>query len=144
MWIGSLYKNGPIFAWVVSIHLLILNQITQRGISDTTLLELTNIRQIWTGEAKQGSIKYYFLSFWYDSTWDWTPVCQTIGKHSTQGKIVAFIGILWVQTTKIISCICSLSCIIIFFSLSLYIITACLCSNANVFTRTLFITEKNA
>ena len=32
--------------------------------------------------AKQGSIKYHFLSLWYDSTWDWTPVSQTIGKHS--------------------------------------------------------------
>ena len=30
--------------------------------------------------VKQGGIKYYFLSFWYDSTWDWT---QTIGEHST-------------------------------------------------------------
>ena len=34
--------------------------------------------------AKQGSIKYHFLSLWYDSTWDWTLVFQTIGKHSTQ------------------------------------------------------------
>ena len=33
--------------------------------------------------AKQGGIKYYILSLWYDSTWDWTPVCLTIGKHST-------------------------------------------------------------
>ena len=33
--------------------------------------------------AKQGGIKYHFLSFWYDSTWDWTPVFQNIGKHST-------------------------------------------------------------
>ena len=24
--------------------------------------------------VKQGSIKYHFLSFWYDSTWDWTLV----------------------------------------------------------------------
>ena len=23
------------------------------------------------------------ISFWYDSTWDWTPVFQTIGEHST-------------------------------------------------------------
>ena len=33
--------------------------------------------------VKQGGIKYYFLSLWYDSTWDWIPVSQTIGKHST-------------------------------------------------------------
>ena len=34
--------------------------------------------------VKQGSIKYYFfLSLWYDSTWDWTPISQTIGEHST-------------------------------------------------------------
>ena len=28
--------------------------------------------------VKQGGIKYHFLSLWYDSTWDWTPVFQTI------------------------------------------------------------------
>ena len=33
--------------------------------------------------AKQGGIKYHFLSLWYDLTWDWTPVSRTIGKHST-------------------------------------------------------------
>ena len=27
---------------------------------------------------KQGSIKYHFLSLWYDLTWDWTPVSQVI------------------------------------------------------------------
>ena len=33
--------------------------------------------------VKQGGIKYYFLSlWWYDSTWDWTPVSWAIGKHS--------------------------------------------------------------
>ena len=26
-------------------------------------------------------IKYHFLSLWYDSTWDWTPVSRTIGEH---------------------------------------------------------------
>ena len=33
--------------------------------------------------VKKGSIKYYFLSLWYDSTWDWTPVSRTIGEHYT-------------------------------------------------------------
>ena len=32
--------------------------------------------------AKQGSIKYHFLSLWYDSTWDWTQVSRAIGEHS--------------------------------------------------------------
>ena len=32
---------------------------------------------------KQGSIKYHFLTLWYDSTWDWTPVSRTIVEHST-------------------------------------------------------------
>ena len=31
---------------------------------------------------KQVSIKYHFKSLWYDLTWDWTPVSQTIGEHS--------------------------------------------------------------
>ena len=32
--------------------------------------------------VKQGGIKYHFLSLWYDSTGDWTPVSKTIGEHS--------------------------------------------------------------
>ena len=30
--------------------------------------------------VKQGGIKYHFLSLWYDSTWDWTPVSRIIGE----------------------------------------------------------------
>ena len=30
--------------------------------------------------VKQWSYKYNFLSLWYDATWDWTLVSQTIGK----------------------------------------------------------------
>ena len=33
--------------------------------------------------AKQSSIKYHFLSLWYDSTWNWIPVSWTICEHST-------------------------------------------------------------
>ena len=33
--------------------------------------------------VKQGNIKSYFWSLWYDSTWDWTAVSRTIGEHST-------------------------------------------------------------
>ena len=34
-------------------------------------------------DIKQGGIKYHFLSLWYDSTWDWTPVSRTIDELST-------------------------------------------------------------
>ena len=30
----------------------------------------------------QGGIKYHFLSLWYDSTWDWTPVSGAYVEHS--------------------------------------------------------------
>ena len=33
--------------------------------------------------VKQGGIKYHFLSLWYDSTWNWTPVSRATGEHST-------------------------------------------------------------
>ena len=36
---------------------------------------------------KQGGIKYYFLSFWYGSTWDWAPVSRTIGEHSNHNPV---------------------------------------------------------
>ena len=32
---------------------------------------------------KQGGIKFHFLSLWYDSTWDWTPMSRTICEYST-------------------------------------------------------------
>ena len=32
--------------------------------------------------VKQGGIKCLFLSFSYDSTWDWNQVSRAIGKHS--------------------------------------------------------------
>ena len=38
--------------------------------------------------VKQSGIKYHFLSLWYDLTWNWTPVSQTIGKHYTLGQII--------------------------------------------------------
>ena len=42
--------------------------------------------------VKQGGIKYQFLSFWYDSTWDWTPVSRTTGEHfHTFRKNISFI-----------------------------------------------------
>ena len=31
--------------------------------------------------VNQGCTKYYFLSLWYDSAWDWTLVSQTIAEH---------------------------------------------------------------
>ena len=33
--------------------------------------------------VKQGSIKYHFLSLWYDTARNWTQVSRTIGEHST-------------------------------------------------------------
>ena len=33
--------------------------------------------------VNQGSIKYHFLSFWYDSTWKWTPVSPINAEHCT-------------------------------------------------------------
>ena len=33
--------------------------------------------------VEQGSIKYHFLSLWYDSTRDWTQISRAIGEHCT-------------------------------------------------------------
>ena len=50
--------------------------------------------------VKQGAIKYYFLSLWYDSTWDWTPVSQTISEHSTQLKSIVYLIFLYDATPE--------------------------------------------
>ena len=47
------------------------------------LLHFTLDPYIIVLSAKQGSVKYQFLSLRYDSTWDWTVVSRTIGEHST-------------------------------------------------------------
>ena len=39
--------------------------------------------------VKQGSIKYHFLSLWYDSNWDWTQNSQAIGEHYLISKLFA-------------------------------------------------------
>ena len=31
--------------------------------------------------VKQSGIMYHFLSLWYDSTWNWTPISRTIDEH---------------------------------------------------------------
>ena len=33
--------------------------------------------------VKQEGIRYPFSNFWFESTWDWIPVSQEIGEHST-------------------------------------------------------------
>ena len=43
--------------------------------------------------VKQINIKYHFLSLWYDSAWNWTPVSQPIGKHSTTKPMEKYVAI---------------------------------------------------
>ena len=46
-------------------------------------IHIIDINNSEYNSIKQGGIKYHFLSLWYVSTWDWAPVSQTIGEHST-------------------------------------------------------------
>ena len=46
---------------------------------------------------KQDSIKYNFLSLWYNSTWDWTQFSRAIDKHSKQiSDIKHFLSYSWI------------------------------------------------
>ena len=36
----------------------------------------------------QRALKYYFLSLWYESIWDWIPVSRTIGEHYSNGPLL--------------------------------------------------------
>ena len=47
--------------------------------------------------VKQGGIKYHFLNFWYDLTWDWIPVSQTIGEVSQNTLKYNFILLLFLK-----------------------------------------------
>ena len=46
--------------------------------------------------VKQEVIKYYFLSLWYDSTWDWTQVSWAIGEHSNYYAIVWLLTLVYI------------------------------------------------
>ena len=61
--------------------------LLHRGVGEGTapfpgLLHFTLDHYLIVLSVKEGGIKYHFLSLWYDSTWDWTQVSQTTGKHS--------------------------------------------------------------
>ena len=44
--------------------------------------------------VKQSSIKYHFLSLWYDSTWDWTQLSRAIDEHSNHYANDRLIGLV--------------------------------------------------
>ena len=58
----------------IFIYLRVFRCLSSGTICDTYLITLS---------VKQGGIKYQFVSLWYDSTWNWTPVFRSIGNHST-------------------------------------------------------------
>ena len=63
------------------------SRVTPRGLRvDTTpfpgFLNFTIDAYFIMLSVEQRDIKYNFLSFWYDSTWDWTPVSRVISERS--------------------------------------------------------------
>ena len=67
----------------MSLYSLLHQDVGEAATPFSGLLYFTLDPYLIMLSVKQGSIEYHFLSLWYDSTWDWTPVFQTIGKHST-------------------------------------------------------------
>ena len=47
------------------------------------LLNFTIDSYLIMPSVKQGSIKYHFMSLWYDSTWNWTQVSSVNFKYYT-------------------------------------------------------------
>ena len=54
----------------------------------TGLLHFTLDPYLIMLSVKQGGIKYHFLSLWYDSTWDWTPVSRAETKPERLEQIL--------------------------------------------------------
>ena len=71
--------------WKKGTFGLLLSMVTNiTYLHDTQVLHLALDSYLIMLSAKQGRIKYHFLSLWYDSTWDWTLVSWAIGEHSTK------------------------------------------------------------
>ena len=56
-----------------------------------------------------GGIKYHLSNLLYDSTWDWTPVSRTIGKHSihlANELVYIYINIHVCVCVRVCACVC--------------------------------------
>ena len=100
-WMVVLLLHGHVWG-SIRVHLLSkVGDLSQRW-SEGSLFQLLLHRDLWGGltpfpglvhfsldpylivlSVKESGFKHHFLSFWYDSNWDLTPVSRTIGEHST-------------------------------------------------------------
>ena len=74
MKLASLVKGDPKIPFSITT--------TPGATSFPWLLHFTLDTYLISLSDKQGGIKYYFKSLWYDATWDWTQVSRNIGEHS--------------------------------------------------------------
>ena len=82
VWLSNLYSfrdGGQVSVKLVSRWVLSPGLVQYCS----QLLQFTLDHYLMMLSVKQGGIKYHFLSFWYYSIWDLTPVSQTIDEHST-------------------------------------------------------------
>ena len=70
---------------------------------------------------KQGSVKYHFLSLWYDSTWDWTLIFQAIGEHSSHLANVRLMLIYIYIYIYIYVCVCVRVCVCVFINMESFL-----------------------
>ena len=81
-------------------------KLLHRGVGDgatpfPVLLHFTLDPYLIVLSVKQGGIKYHFLSLWYDSIWDWTPVTRTISEHSTpKTELLEFFSITKIENQR--------------------------------------------
>ena len=62
------------------------------------LLYFTLALYILILSIKQRSVNYHFLSLWYDSTWDWTPICQAIGEYFSHFILFWSLSKIWARS----------------------------------------------
>ena len=75
-----------------------LTGVGEGAISFSGLLHFSLDTYLTILSVKQGGIKYHFLNLCYDSTWDWTPLSQAIGKHSMSIYLYIYIYIICIKT----------------------------------------------
>ena len=98
---GDLSRGWPECSLFNSYYTKVYGRALLHSLDSSTLPLMLTLIML---SAKQGGIKYHFLSLWYDSTWDWIQILGILGEHFSHqaNGPVNTLKIIFINTLKII------------------------------------------